>query len=386
MIVRVRAYSSLLEAQAEWRRFAVPPPVERAEDLWQSIFLYAEARSEKELEKVAFLTEELGGDVAACHSENLKRIMLVFESGLLRPSSCGVDEGTSYDLITQALANFHARKSFHVRLPGGELRSEGTLVMGVLNVTPDSFSDGGRYLKKEEAVKRAFQMAEEGADIIDVGGESTRPGSAETSQKEEKARVMPVLEDIIPSLDVPVSIDTRHHALAEAAANLGVSMINDVSGLRDARMVRVAIEHELPVVLMHMLGDPKTMQLSPDYQDVVGDILLFFQERIEVAKKGGLDERQIVLDPGIGFGKTVGHNLEILRRLPEYRSLGHPLLVGASRKSFIRKSLGEDEASLLQGSLAMAAAAAMNGASIIRAHDVQETKQVLRMIDAVQGV
>jgi dihydropteroate synthase len=128
------------------------------------------------------------------------------------------------------------------------------------------------------------------------------------------------------------------------------------------------------------------MQLSPDYQDVVGDILLFFQERIEVAKKGGLDERQIVLDPGIGFGKTVGHNLEILRRLPEYRSLGHPLLVGASRKSFIRKILGEDEASLLQGSLATAAAAAMNGASIIRAHDVQETKQVLRMIDAVQGV
>jgi dihydropteroate synthase len=256
--------------------------------------------------------------------------------------------------------------------------------MGVLNVTPDSFSDGGRYLDKGKAVERALEMVEEGADIIDVGGESTRPGADEVDVEEEMRRTVPVIEELRSRLDVPISIDTRHHQVAQEALEAGAQIINDVSGLQDRNMIELAARRGAGVVMMHMLGEPQTMQDQPTYDDVVGDISLFLEERMQRAREGGVDPARILLDPGLGFGKSLDHNLQIVVRLREFRCLGRGMLVGASRKSFIGKVLGQEVTGRKEGSLAIASIAIMNGASVVRAHDVKETKMVARMVDAVQ--
>jgi dihydropteroate synthase len=264
-----------------------------------------------------------------------------------------------------------------------------TLIMGVLNVTPDSFSDGGKFLDVERAVEHAMEMARAGADIIDIGGESTRPGAAPVGVEEELRRVLPVVERL---RDLIVSVDTTKAAVAERALAAGARIVNDISALRfDARMVEVVRDAGAGAVLMHMQGTPQTMQHSPHYDDIIAEVRSFLAERVAFAESHGLKKTQIAVDPGIGFGKTVTHNLQILARLDEFGSLGCPLLVGVSRKSFIGKLLAPREAGRkpetdgrLWGTAATVAWAVAQGAQIVRVHDVAEMTDVVRMVEAVK--
>ncbi len=258
-----------------------------------------------------------------------------------------------------------------------ELNPDGrVLIMGILNVTPDSFSDGGRFLSPDAAVERALAMEKEGADIIDVGGESSRPGADPVPVEEELRRVLPVLERLRGKLRIPISIDTTKAEVAEAALRAGASIVNDISALRfDPAMAPLVAEFGAGLVLMHMLGTPKTMQQAPHYEDVVTEVRDFLAERAQYAQSQGIPREAIAVDPGIGFGKTVEHNLELLRRLPELVELGFPVLVGPSRKSFIGAILGLGVEERLEGTLAACAVAVVRGADILRVHDVKEVRR-----------
>lgn len=264
-----------------------------------------------------------------------------------------------------------------------------TYIMGILNVTPDSFSDGGKYLSCEKAVARANEMISEGADIIDIGGESTRPGADEVNEEEELKRVIPVIEGISSAMSrqaLPViSIDTRKSKVAEAAIKAGASIINDVSGLLfDRDMAEVAAAHKATVVIMHSKGAPKTMQDAPSYGDVASEILGFFEKSIKDACRSGISEYNIILDPGIGFGKTVEHNLEILKKLDEFRVFGLPVCVGTSRKSFIGSILGQDIAEQRdEGTLATIALAISKKVDIIRVHNVKNARRAAIISDRI---
>ena len=256
--------------------------------------------------------------------------------------------------------------------------------MGVVNVTPDSFSDGGRFLRSDDAIDRALRLAEEGADIIDIGGESTRPGSEVVSEQQELDRVAPVIEEVARTVDVPLSIDTYKPRVAAECLRLGASIVNDVTGLEDPEMIRVARAGGAGVVIMHMRGRPKTMQQDVTYDDLIGVVRAFLAERVAAARAAGIEE--VIVDPGIGFGKTAAHNFELLKRLGEFASLQCPILVGPSRKAFLGSlpsRLPADER--LEGTLAAVAVAVMNGAAIVRVHDVEQTKRVVEVIDAVLG-
>jgi dihydropteroate synthase len=278
------------------------------------------------------------------------------------------------------------RKKFRLRLPSRVLvLGERTLVMGVLNVTPDSFSDGGLYLDPAKAVARALEIERAGADILDIGGESTRPGSAGISAEAELARVLPVLEGLRGRLKIPISIDTCKARVAAEAVAAGAEILNDVTALRaDPALAEVARRHRLPVVLMHMRGDPRTMQKRPFARHVVRDVVQGLRAAAARARKAGLVKSQIVLDPGIGFGKSCSQNFELLAHLPELARLGYPLLVGTSRKSFLGHALGgapEDQRQW--GTAATVAAGILAGAHIVRVHDVAEMVQVARVTDAI---
>jgi dihydropteroate synthase len=263
--------------------------------------------------------------------------------------------------------------------------SHRTVIMGVLNLTPDSFYDGGRRGDVWQGVRDGVVMAEAGADIIDIGGESTRPGSRPISAQEELARVLPVLRALRQEVKAPISIDTYKSQVAQAALNEGADIINDISALRfDSEMISVIAREQVPVVLMHMQGTPHTMQAEPRYGDVVGEVKDFLLARMQEALDHGVSRAALVVDPGIGFGKTLEHNLALLRGLPELAALGPPLLVGASRKAFIGKVLGLDAGERLEGSLAAAVAAIFQGANILRVHDVQETVRAARVADAIR--
>jgi dihydropteroate synthase len=272
----------------------------------------------------------------------------------------------------------------HVRRLQQTVRQR-TVVMGILNVTPDSFYDGGRYARAEAAVQRALQMVQDGADIVDIGGESTRPGSQPVPEEEELRRVLPVIEAVRGQVDVPISIDTTKSRVAERALQAGACMVNDISGLGfDPRMAEVVARHGALCCVMHIQGTPQTMQQNPQYEDVVRDISRYFEERLALAERAGIPRENIWLDPGIGFGKTVEHNLEILRRLREFTAFGLPILIGTSRKSFIGKILGDlPPEERLEGTAATVAIAIMNGANAVRVHDVREMVRVARMTDAV---
>lgn len=258
------------------------------------------------------------------------------------------------------------------------LSLERTLVMGIVNVTPDSFSDGGDHATAEAAVEHGLRLAAEGADVLDVGGESTRPGSDEVPPEVEAARVLPVIERLASEAGVPISVDTRHAEVARAALEAGASIVNDVSGFRDPAMVEVAAASDAGLVVMHMLGEPKTMQADPRYDDVVAEVAAFLAERVAALRAAGVDAARICIDPGIGFGKTLEHNLALLRALPQLGDLGCPVLVGASRKRMIGDITGEPEPKRrLGGSVAVAVWAAVHGARIVRVHDVRETRQAL---------
>jgi len=254
--------------------------------------------------------------------------------------------------------------------------------MGILNVTPDSFSDGGAYLERERAVAHARAMVAEGADIIDVGGESTRPGAKSVSAAQEIDRVVPVIESLSREVQVPISVDTSRPEVMRAAVKAGAGFINDVRGLREPGALKEAAALERPVCLMHMRGEPGTMQDDPEYDDVVVDVRDFLNERVEAAVAKGISRERIVIDPGFGFGKTMAHNLELLRRLRELSALG-PVLVGLSRKSMIGKLLGLPVEHRQHASVALALLAAQNGARILRVHDVAATVQAVRTWEAV---
>lgn len=260
-----------------------------------------------------------------------------------------------------------------------------TAVMGILNVTPDSFYDGGRRLKAEKAVADAMAMVEAGADIIDIGGESTRPGASPVSLDEELARVLPVIRSLRRLTQVPVSIDTYKAGVAEAALAEGADIVNDVSALTfDAGMAGLVAAEKVPVVLMHMQGTPRTMQVDPRYDDVVAEVRDFLARRVGFAVQRGIERDKIIIDPGIGFGKTLEHNLTLLRELPALARLGAPLLVGVSRKGFIGKLLGTAAEDRLEGSLAAVVVAVLGGAHVVRVHDVKATRDAVRVADAIR--
>lgn len=280
------------------------------------------------------------------------------------------------------------RESFDLIHPGGKLQlGRKTHVMGILNVTPDSFYDGKRSNTREDIVNRALKMVEEGADIIDVGGESTRPGAHPVSEAEEIARVIPIIKILAKRIKKPISIDTYKAKVAEKAIEAGASIINDIGGLQmDKRIAKIAAEANAPIVIMHKKGTPKTMQRYPIRKNLVSEIISYLGKSISLAMNAGIDENKIILDPGVGFGKTLQHNLAILKRLKEFKSLGFPILIGTSRKNFIGAILDLPVEGRLYGSLATVAVAAMNGANIVRVHDVRETVQIVTICDAIRNI
>lgn len=261
------------------------------------------------------------------------------------------------------------------------------LVMGILNATPDSFSDPGRFFKFEDGIRRAHDIIDEGADIIDIGGESSRPGAQPVDADTESDRVIPLIDAIREFSDIPISIDTTKAIVAQKAIDAGADIINDISAFRfDAGMVHVAAGANVPAVLMHMLGTPKNMQENPSYEDCIEEIKCFFREQIDFCISGGMDRDRLILDPGIGFGKRPQDNLTIIKNLGEFKSFGYPIMVGASRKSFIPSVSGITNAAdkRIGGSLASMIISVYNGCSIVRVHDVAETVEALRILRAIE--
>jgi len=269
---------------------------------------------------------------------------------------------------------------------GRRLVLDPPLVMGVLNVTPDSFSDGGRYLDPDAAVRHALEMADEGADIIDIGAESSRPGAQPVSESEELRRLIPVVREVCRRVAVPVSVDTTKAGVARAALDAGAAIVNDISACQaDPAMLPVVAGAGAGLVLMHMQGTPQTMQQAPHYRSVVDEVREFLWERLQTAVRAGVAAEQILLDPGIGFGKNLEHNLTLLARLDALRSVGRPILVGVSRKSFIGEVLGRGLDDRLMGTAAAVASAVARGARVLRVHDVMAMRDVVRMTDAIQA-
>ena len=261
-----------------------------------------------------------------------------------------------------------------------------TLIMGVLNLTPDSFFDAGRYYDPDEAIVRAQEMVEQGADIIDIGGESTRPGAEPVQEEIELARILPVIRRLVGEIEIPLSVDTYKSGVASRALREGAAMINDISGFHfDPQMPQVIAEFQVPVVVMHTAGKPKTMQQQACYQELINDIIAYLEGGVQVGLAAGISPDKFIIDPGLGFGKTRANNLRILRELPRFQLLDKPIMIGASRKSFIGEVLDLPLEERLEGSLAAAAVAIFNGANIIRTHDVKETRRVAMMVDAILG-
>jgi dihydropteroate synthase len=281
-----------------------------------------------------------------------------------------------------------AAKGWCWELGGGRRLELGgrAVIMGIVNVTPDSFFDGGQFLDADGALKQALRLVHEGADIIDVGGQSTRPGSAEVSLDEEISRVVPVIRELRARSDVAVSVDTYSAQVAEAALDAGADIVNDISAFRfDAEMLALIAARGVPAVAMHIQGTPRDMQVAPHYENVVEEVCAYLAEALERAEQAGVPRERVAIDPGIGFGKTVDHNLQLLRSLDRLRELGAPLLVGASRKSFIGKILDVEAEDRLEGTLAVSTLAVASGADILRVHDARPNLRAMRMAEAVVG-
>jgi len=275
-----------------------------------------------------------------------------------------------------------------VEWPTGRLDfSAGCLVMGVLNVTPDSFSNGGRFFDKARAIEHGLKMAADGAAIIDIGAESTRPGAGPVSADQQIARVIPVIESLARKIDVPISIDAYNAEVAAAALGAGAAMINDITALSDEHMGRLAAEHKVPVVLMHMQGTPQTMQIEPKYDNVVNEVLDFLLAKAQKAQQSGIEKDKIFIDPGIGFGKTTEHNLLLLRNIGKFVDTGYRVCIGTSRKAFIGKITGrQNPAGRVFGTAATVALCAAAGVSIVRVHDVAEMVDVVKVANAISSV
>jgi|SRR5580765_130873 dihydropteroate synthase len=285
------------------------------------------------------------------------------------------------------------RRTFQLKLRSGNLTlGKRTLVMGVLNVTPDSFSDGGAFLRAKNAVQQALAMQHQGADIIDIGAASSRPGSAEISIGQELGRLLPVLEALRGRLNIPISVDTQKAAVVEVSLGAGAEILNDISGLRrDPRIAEVAAKYNAPLILMHMRGTPRTMQKGPFARDVIKDVVSGLRKSIAIARKHGVERSQIVIDPGIGFGKSFDQNYELLAKLPLIAKLGYPLMVGTSRKGFLGATLARDgkpaaSGERIWGTAASVTASILNGAHIVRVHDVAEMKQIALVTDCLANI
>jgi dihydropteroate synthase len=268
-----------------------------------------------------------------------------------------------------------------------------TLIMGIVNITPDSFSDGGLFYSHEKAIAHGLQLVKEGADILDIGGESTRPYSDPVGESEEQDRVLPVIENLAKRVSVPISIDTTKASVARGAVAAGATIINDISALRmDPQMAATAAQCRVPLILMHMKGTPKNMQVDPIYDDLIPDIMTFLSEAMHQAITAGVDPANVILDPGIGFGKTVAHNLEILNHIDRFKAMDKPILIGPSRKMFIRQLVNKTDekdidplsAEVAWGTQAAVATAAMQGAHMVRVHDVARTRATLAVVDAIR--
>lgn len=271
--------------------------------------------------------------------------------------------------------------------PGGKLSLKRTLIMGILNITPDSFSDGGRFLDCHQAVKQALRMLDDGADIIDIGGESTRPGADPVPLETELERVLPVIESILKKRpEAVISIDTYKSAVARKAIESGARMVNDISGLGfDPEMKNVVRDKHVPVIIMHIKGTPRDMQKNPHYDNLITELIAYFRKRITEALKRGIEKSQIIIDPGIGFGKRLEDNYEILNRLDEFTALGFPVLVGPSRKSFIGRELNLPPEERIFGTAAAVSIAVWKGANILRVHDVKEMVEVIRIVERIKS-
>lgn len=311
--------------------------------------------------------------------------LLAYQNLLCRwPESAVADCGASL----ASLLGLEFAIATPTKWPRGSIAGWGTrtFVMGVLNATPDSFSDGGRYLSVENALQHAREMIAAGVDIIDVGGESTRPGADWVSAAQEVERVVPVIRALSEEVSVPISIDTYKPEVARAALAAGASIINDINGLRQAEMLSLAAETGVPVILMHMQGEPRTMQQNPSYKNVVAEVLDWLEQACNRAQAAGVKREQLIIDPGIGFGKTTEHNLMLLRRLRDLRILGYPILVGTSRKSLVGNVLQLPVDQRSEGTAATVAAAILQGADIVRVHDVEAMRRVAVMSDAIANV
>ena len=261
-----------------------------------------------------------------------------------------------------------------------------TLVMGVLNLTPDSFSDGGLFTTKEKALDHCLKMINEGADLIDVGGESTRPGSDPLSINEELDRTIPIIEKIRSITDCTISIDSYKSEVVEAALNVGANIVNDISGLTfDHNMAELISQKNAPIIMMHINGKPKIMQNNPQYDNLLKDILHYFSRQLKLAHSAGIDSSKIILDPGLGFGKKVEHNFELIRKLPQICAMGFPVLVGPSRKSFIGEALNLPINDRIEGTMASITASVINGARIVRVHDIQKTRRTVTITEKIMG-
>ncbi len=376
MIFRARTYPSGTAVKNDLRRLGFDYPEVISSELMAALFVEGNG---PEVRSFCDMMREKG---ARCLC---RRTGLQYRACVLAGDLRSLDTLVGEDAFS-ALQAYCSQGAPSMTLPRGSLDFSRPLVMGIVNATPDSFSEGRGEVDVAECVQRALRMVAEGADIIDVGGESTRPGALPVDTREELGRVVPIISFLSERTTLPISVDTRKSEVAMAAIEAGASIINDVSGLEDPAMVDVASQGKVSVILMHMLGDPMTMQEKVDattYEDVVADIMRFWEERMDLAKERGLGRDRIILDPGIGFGKLLEHNLEILDRLREMRCSGRPLLIGASRKGFIGRITGEPPEQRLGGSLAAAALAALNGANIIRVHDVRETVGLLRTLNAI---
>ncbi|NYT11252.1 MAG: dihydropteroate synthase [Methanomassiliicoccales archaeon] len=379
MIARFRFYGSLREAKAEWTRFHLPAMVDDERQLFTKAFAFIEDADPIELASLKGDVEDLGGKAYRCDT-SISRMLIVGSRDMF-PELSEIASPVAVTL-REALSNLLCRENRTIRIGGHDIVLDRTQVMGIVNVTPDSFSDGGLCFGVDKAFDRALQMAEYGVDMIDVGGESTRPFSDPVSESEELKRVIPVIERLSDELRVPISVDTRRPNVASRALESGAVMVNDISGLRDPAMISAVANAGVPVVLMHMRGEPKTMQENIRYDDVVGDIMTILKRNISAAMEAGMDPENIIIDPGIGFGKTTDNNLEIIRRLYEFRCMDHPIMVGPSRKNFIGKILDLPVAERLEGTLAASVASIINGADMIRVHDVKEAVRAAKMADS----
>jgi len=379
-MARVRTYRNYQEAWGEWRRLGIPDRAFTRFDLASRQFIFIDSVSKDEVVRLQEELEPKKTTVLPCRGDRALVAItpLILENLLMTGASPRVLE------MGEALRFRNEVEPPLFEWSGGSLDLSKPRVMGILNVTPDSFSDGGQNFDADMAVQRAFAMKDEGADIIDIGGESTRPGSAPVSPEEEWSRISEVVRRVSEEAGVPVSVDTRRPEVAEKALRAGAVIVNDVSGLRE-KMAQVVREEGAAAIVMHMRGEPSNMQNDTRYVDVVGDVYAFLEGRVRNAVAGGLPKERLAIDPGLGFAKDVDGNLEIMSRLDEFRSMGRPVLLGASRKTFLGKISGGGPEDRLEASLAAAAVACWQGVHLFRVHDVKETVRALKAVSAMRA-